>query len=48
MNTLMDEKIKAPLRGVTRCTKCLWYIGNNMLRDRERICPLCDGELEDK
>jgi formylmethanofuran dehydrogenase subunit E len=43
-----ERKIKEPLRGVVRCKECLWYIGNNMLRDREKICPLCYGSLEDK
>jgi hypothetical protein len=47
MNTLMDEEIRAPLRGVIRCKECLWYIGNNILRDRERICPICESKLEE-
>jgi hypothetical protein len=43
-----EKKRKTPLRGTTHCKKCLWYIGNNMLNDRNHICPNCDNNMKEK
>ena len=45
---MTKKKRKTPLRGATRCKECLWYIGNNMLSDRDYICPKCDNNMKEE
>ena len=46
--TKTREERKTALRGVVRCKGCLWYIGNNMLRDTDGICPICENEVKEE
>ena len=48
MMTKIRKERKTALRGVTRCKECLWYIGNNMLRDTDHICPICENEVKEE
>jgi len=48
MMTKTRKERKTALRGVVRCKGCLWYIGNNMLRDTDGICPICENEVKEE
>jgi len=40
--------LKTPLRGADQCSSCDTWIGRNMLRSHDRVCPICGAIVEEK